>query len=218
MGEVYLAQDTKLERKVALKFLTASHCSEFDFKARFEHEAKATAALNHPNIVTVYDLGEHDGQLFIAMEYLTGETLASIIERQSLSIQRSLNITEQISRAQSAAQRRLQLVIVPRLGNQGADAQGLQLRGRDLLGPTGDDHTNRIGAAAGRLSKELRTVHDRHPVVGQDRVDGPFVENAKGLLDGLGGQDLVAFAAQGTTQRRKNAGLIIYDQERANFI
>ncbi|HSG98679.1 MAG TPA: protein kinase, partial [candidate division Zixibacteria bacterium] len=64
MGEVYLADDTKLQRKVALKFLPERFRSDPEFKSRFEHEARAAAALNHPNIITVYDLGEFDGQLY----------------------------------------------------------------------------------------------------------------------------------------------------------
>jgi len=72
MGEVYLAEDTKLERKVALKFLPHDLTIDADARQRFEREAKATAALNHPNIVTIHEIGEHDGQVFIAMEYVEG--------------------------------------------------------------------------------------------------------------------------------------------------
>ena len=66
MGEVYLALDTTLDRKVALKFLPPRLSIDPEFKSRFEHEAKAAAALEHPNIITVHELGEHDGRLFIA--------------------------------------------------------------------------------------------------------------------------------------------------------
>jgi len=79
MGEVYLAEDTKLERKVALKFLQHDQISDQEVHLRFEREAKAAAALNHPNIVTVYDIGEHDGQVFMAMEYIKGLTLKELI-------------------------------------------------------------------------------------------------------------------------------------------
>ena len=75
MGEVYLAQDTKLERKVALKILPAELAANQDRMRRFVQEAKAAAALNHPNIAHIYEIGESDGVNFIAMEYIEGATL-----------------------------------------------------------------------------------------------------------------------------------------------
>ncbi len=79
MGEVFLAIDTKLERKAALKFLPAHLNADAEERQRFVHEAKAAAALSHPNIVTVYEIGEHEGQVFIAMEYVEGQTLKELI-------------------------------------------------------------------------------------------------------------------------------------------
>ena len=75
MGEVYLAVDSKLDRKVALKFLPRQMSSQPDAQARFLQEARAASALNHPNICTIHDLQEADGQLFIVMEYVEGQTL-----------------------------------------------------------------------------------------------------------------------------------------------
>jgi serine/threonine protein kinase/tetratricopeptide (TPR) repeat protein len=79
MGEIYLAKDTKLERQVALKFLPRHMTEDEEARLRFEREAKAAAALNHPNIVTVHEIGEHQGQVFIAMEYVEGRTLKELI-------------------------------------------------------------------------------------------------------------------------------------------
>ncbi|MGB7621942.1 MAG: protein kinase [Terriglobia bacterium] len=82
MGEVYLAQDTKLDRKAALKILPAKFAADQDRMRRFVQEAKAAAALNHPNIAHIYEIGESDGTNFIAMEYVDGQTLHEAIHSE----------------------------------------------------------------------------------------------------------------------------------------
>src|SRR6185436_4463602 len=75
MGEVYLAQDPKLDRRVALKVLPAELAVSRERMVRFVQEARSAAALNHPNVAHVYEIGEHEGLNFIAMEYVEGKTL-----------------------------------------------------------------------------------------------------------------------------------------------
>jgi len=96
MGEVYLAQDTRLDRKVAIKFLPLHLTKNKENVERFEREAKAAAALNHPNIVTIYEIAEEDDQTFIVMEYVDGDSLRTKIDKGFSDIDEILNITKQI--------------------------------------------------------------------------------------------------------------------------
>src|SRR4051812_23948686 len=84
MGEVYLAEDTRLDRRVAIKVLPEEMSGDEDRLRRFEQEAKAASTLNHPNILTVYDFGEHDGSPFIVTEFLEGEELRDRLDREHI--------------------------------------------------------------------------------------------------------------------------------------
>src|SRR5215831_15726696 len=90
MGEVYLAEDARLHRKVALKVLPAQLASKKDRMRRFEQEAQAAAALNHPNIAHVYEIGEHEGVHFIAMEFVDGLTLRELIHTRKTDLPKLL--------------------------------------------------------------------------------------------------------------------------------
>lgn len=105
MGVVYSAEDTKLERKVALKFLAPNLLSEEEAKRRFLREAKAAAALHHPNICTVFEVDEADGQLLLAMALLDGEPLEDRIAQGPLPLNEAVEIARQIAEGLEAAHR-----------------------------------------------------------------------------------------------------------------
>src|SRR5689334_4712248 len=103
MGEVYRAKDTKLNREVAIKVLPESLAGDSDALARFEREAHAVAALNHPNILSIHDFGNEAGVVFAVTELLEGETLRARIETGALPQRRAVEVAIQIARGLAAA-------------------------------------------------------------------------------------------------------------------
>ncbi|MEJ7861981.1 MAG: protein kinase [Pyrinomonadaceae bacterium] len=105
MGEVFLAEDSELERLVALKVLPKDLASDSERLRRFAQEAKSASALNHPNIITIHEIGKTDGTHFIATEYIEGETLHTRLRSEPISLKSALDIAVQVASALDAAHR-----------------------------------------------------------------------------------------------------------------
>ena len=103
MGEVYLAEDTRLGRRIALKLLPAQFTTDAERVRRFEQEARAASALNHPNIVTIHEIGRADSTHFIATEFIDGETLREHNAGRALKLNEALDIATQVASALEAA-------------------------------------------------------------------------------------------------------------------
>ena len=103
MGVVYKARDTRLNRSVAIKVLPRDQMSDPERKRRFIQEARAASALNHPNIITIYDIGSEGGIDFVVMEYVAGKTLDQLIGRKGMKLNEALKLAIQMADALAKA-------------------------------------------------------------------------------------------------------------------
>src|SRR5262245_62989300 len=103
MGEVWRARDARLNREVAVKVLPAEFAGDSDRLLRFEQEALATSALNHPNILTVFDIGDHEGAPYIVAELLEGEELSELIKQGAIAPRKAIDYARQIAEGLAAA-------------------------------------------------------------------------------------------------------------------
>lgn len=153
MSEVYLGEDGALKRKAALKFLLPHYVSDEKFKARFKREAQAVAALEHPNIVTIYEVGEYQGWPFYAMQYVEGQSLADLIKGDRLPIYDLIDLAIQIGGGLSKAhqERITHRDIKP--SNILIDPDGhAKLVDFGLAAIHGDDHLTKTGSLIGTVS------------------------------------------------------------------
>jgi len=152
MGEVYLAEDTKLKRHVALKFLPLQFCADPQFKSRFLREAEAIARLNHPNIVTIHDIGEFQGRPYFAMEYMEGMTLRDLAQREQLSSSRILELAIAICDGLRAAHDKEIIHRDIKPANIMIDSYGRpKILDFGLAALKGTDHLTRTGSTMGTI-------------------------------------------------------------------
>lgn len=172
MGEVYLAEDTKLKRQVALKFLSTQYVSDSDFKTRFMREAEATAKLNHPNIVTIYDVSEFQGRPFFAMELIEGQSLRELSKDKELDLDRIIELAIQICDGLGAAHDKKVVHRDIKPSNVVIDAYGrIKILDFGLAAIQGAERLTRTGSTLG-------TVRYMSP----EQVQGRVVDNRSDLF------------------------------------
>ena len=186
MGEVYQARDTRLDRTVAIKVLPEHVAADPDLKQRFEREARTVAALNHPHICTLHDIGSQDGIDFLVMEYLDGETLAERLEKGALPLDQAFQIAIQIADALDKAHRQ---GIVHRdlkpgnimLTKAGAKLLDFGLAKLRTIGPVGTDGydatTHRSGPRTAR-----GTLLGTLPYMAPEQVEGKDADSRSDIF------------------------------------
>src|SRR6266496_1717154 len=195
MGEVYLAEDTRLHRKVALKVLPADLASNRDRMRRFEQEATAAAALNHPNIAHIYEIGEADGLNFITMEFIDGQTLRQYVHRGQTDLKKLLrylqHVAEGLTKAHAAGIVHRDLkpdnIMITREG----EAKILDFGLAKLIEPQQSSHSS--GEAASELATAILQQHSPPGVV-LGTVGYMSPEQAQGRTNEIDGRsDIFSF-------------------------
>ena len=167
MGEVYLAEDTELNRKVALKFLPPHLCQDDDCRARFKREAQAAAGLEHPNIVTVHEVGEYQGRPYIAMQHLEGQSLRDLIEGKEMSADQAVNLTIQICEGLDKAHKSGVIHRDIKPSNVVVDTDGRpKLLDFGLAAVIGADRLTKTGSTAPRVRTARAMLRPSAPAIG----------------------------------------------------
>ncbi|MBI5267116.1 MAG: protein kinase [candidate division Zixibacteria bacterium] len=152
MGEVYLAEDTKLDRRVALKFLPLHLCQDPECRARFTREAQASAKLDHPNVVSVFEVGEFQGRPFFSMQHVEGQTLKEVLSRRALPLDRVLEIGIQVCEGLQAAHDRGITHRDIKPSNILVDSHGrARIVDFGLASVMGSDHLTKTGSTLGTV-------------------------------------------------------------------
>lgn len=167
MGEVYRARDSRLDREVAIKVLPADFAKEEDRLRRFEQEAKATSALNHPNILTIYDIGEHEGSPFIVCELLEGEELRTRLDEGPIPLRKATEYAQQIVSGLSAAHEK---GIVHR-----------DLKPENLF-ITNDDRVKILDFGLAKLREQSTNIHGSEDVTKRAMTDPGVVMGTVGYM------------------------------------
>ncbi|NIP43124.1 MAG: protein kinase, partial [candidate division Zixibacteria bacterium] len=153
MGEVYLADDTRLNRRVAIKFLPIHLASKEDVKNRFYREAQSVAKLNHPNIVTIHDVSEFHGRPYFVMEHIEGESLHHYAHDEPLPLDKIIEYAIQISQGLGEAHRAGIIHRDIKAANIAIDKKGrARLLDFGLAAVKGDDKLTRTGTTLGTVS------------------------------------------------------------------
>ena len=174
MGEVYKATDLRLERTVAVKVLTSRVSHSSDIKLRFEREAKVIASLNHPNICTLFDIGEHEGADYLVMEYIEGETLDARIAKGGMTPDELLPVAIQIADALDKAHKQGLVHRDLKPGNVMLTKEGAKLLDFGLAKLAGDGSSN----------PNFSGITQTTPLTGQGTIIGTMHYMAPEQLEG----------------------------------
>jgi serine/threonine protein kinase len=181
MGTVYRAIDTRLGRPVAIKLLRGKAAVNDETRKRFVHEARAASALNHPHIITIYDIGQDSGVDFIAMEYLAGQSLARLIDRAELKIGDALKYAGQIADALSSAHaagivhrdiKPANIMVNERGSTKVLDFGLAKLTEAIQVEPTGEQGTTETVGAQGRPQTEEGTILGTVAYMAPEQAEG----------------------------------------------